>query len=494
MAARLRLAWLMAAAVAAVIIADFALDQRERVFWFDEVLTGLLVQAPTGDDFRRSLASGAHHTPPAYFLALRAWCAVAGDSAQALRLPSLAATLAGSCLLVLVLRRAFGLWPAVLGACASLATSSVLLANLNEARPGAAWWLLQVAWLWVVTAPEAGAAGWFRGRVATALLLGFAVPAVHYAGFAFTAAGAAALCGVAVVWRAPGHARLGVATALGLALFAITHADLALVQQSRNIYGDWIAEPQWAGFAALYRRGMGPAWEVVALAALGAVAAWRTRSGRRRPATASGAVRGAVLGVGIAWFAVPVVLWGVEAAGGPNLVYARYTVPLDVCGAILAAAAAAWALRALAGTGWARRAAVGCAAVLAARVLVDPTVHSWAFTAYAVDELAETGAVVYATDVYMMYPLAWSVRDPGRVVLLARTEELAGRFRDVTPLATAASWVRPLADRRPGLLVLTPIRAREFRPEAWVELNRLRVVARGATGDGTEVWRVEPLP
>jgi mannosyltransferase len=485
------IAWVLAAVVACAVVADFVADQEGRPFWYDEVLTALLVESPSWEAMHRALESGAHHTPPGYFVVMQGWAAVFGDGTVSLRVPSLLCTLTGCWLLALVLRRQFGVWPGVLGACLGLTSSGVLLANLNEARPGAAWWLLQVAWLWVVTLPEPDRVGWLRWRVAGALLLAFSVPAVHYAGFVFTSLGAAALFGVALWNRAPGTARLALATCLGLAAFALTHADLAFVQQERNIYGDWIADPSPLGVASLYRAGSGLPWEVVVIAVAALVVGWGGLRGGALPRCVRLAP---VVAVAVVWLAAPLVLVAVQAVGGPNLVYVRYTVPLDAAGAVVAAAVAAWALRVLARRGWARWAAVACLVVGALRVVLDPAVHAWAFRAYAVEELAAAGGTVFSTDVYMMYPLAWEVRDPSRTVLLARTDELAGRFRSVTPHVSSHAWTHPVPERRPGILVLTALRAQAFRPEAWVELNRFRVVGRGSTPDGIEVWRVEPLP
>lgn len=480
--------WIPAALVLLLAL-DFVRDQPAKPIVFDEALTALLASSPTWEDFGRSLTSGAHHTPPAYFVALRGWIAAASDSTTALRLPSVALTALGTLLLAGALRPVFGLWPALLASVAFTSSSTMLLANANEARPYAAWWAAQAGWLLLVsrscTRRTAGPA--MLGGVAA---LAFLAPAVQYAAFPFLVASCAGLLAQGVVARDGISVRLALASAVGAVVFTAAHLDLALTQKARNVYGAWIAEPSLLNARVLYADGLAVPWEGVALAGLGAVVGMAWRAPRTRPPTASPAP---LVWVAVAWLAVPLGLALVREAGGPNLFYARYCLPLQAVGAGLTAALAARALRNLASIRTARTAAWACVAASLLRLALNDTAPAYSQRADDAAVFTQPGRRTYTTDPFFATVLAWHVRQPGQVVLLAATPERAAQWGALTPLLEAHPWhtFRPAVE--PASLLVTQIQPSGFDPNTWVRVPGLRVARPDGPTPGADVWFLDPV-
>lgn len=107
--------WVLAALAIACLARLVRLDAAS--LWLDEVLTAQWVALPVGELIRTSMAD---NHPPLYFLLVRGWASVAGDSVWALRVPSAVASMlavGGIAMLAAMLRGAVAArWAAGLAA------------------------------------------------------------------------------------------------------------------------------------------------------------------------------------------------------------------------------------------------------------------------------------------------------------------------------------------------------------------------------------------
>jgi 4-amino-4-deoxy-L-arabinose transferase-like glycosyltransferase len=117
--------------VIAAALSLYRIDQKS--FWLDEATTyfvsgvswSRLLEVVSGD------ATGWH--PPTYFLALKAWRAVAGDSQVALRSFSVLFAVLTIPMVYVVARRLAGRWPAALGSLL-LACNALFIQHAQDAR------------------------------------------------------------------------------------------------------------------------------------------------------------------------------------------------------------------------------------------------------------------------------------------------------------------------------------------------------------------------
>lgn len=228
-AALWRDAWIVAALAAALALRLINLDAAP--LWYDEVYTAEWLKLPWWSLIAQTTAD---KHPPLYFLLLKAWSGVAGDSALALRLPSVAAAMVAVAAIAAVADRLFGRGAARWAAWAA-ALSPFLIQHGQEARMYAfASALAALQWL-LVTRYATGAAPRLGAGF---VLVTLALVGTHYhtvwplAGFAL-----ALLWLRALDWRAwlP-----GLASAALLAGLAVTTAALLATRQPAAEYATGI--------------------------------------------------------------------------------------------------------------------------------------------------------------------------------------------------------------------------------------------------------------
>ncbi len=87
--ASLHRSWLLVALLALAALAIRLYGLGRESLWNDELFTATLAAYPTSDEFWERLGNDVH--PPLYFLLVRLWAGVFGDSETALRMPSVLA-------------------------------------------------------------------------------------------------------------------------------------------------------------------------------------------------------------------------------------------------------------------------------------------------------------------------------------------------------------------------------------------------------------------
>jgi len=230
-------------AAATLVALAMRLARLDRApLWFDETYTASWVRLPLGACLREALE--ANHLP-LYFLLLDAWTGVAGDSAWALRLPGVLASVATVPVVAAIARHAAGL-EAGRRAAWLLALLPFAIHHAQEARMyGPVGFLAAATTLSVLRSID-------PLRVASPVLLaasGTALAATHYYGAVFVAACAAILLASPV-------ARRRVGPAIAVLVGAVAVAGLLAVR---------FGKPQEAG--ASYDLGLsvlpGLAWAIV---------------------------------------------------------------------------------------------------------------------------------------------------------------------------------------------------------------------------------------
>lgn len=106
----------------------------KRPLWYDEVATTILVGDPSLRHMLRAMLAGVESAPPLYHFVARAWAALFGTGATALRLLSSCAMAVGLVVFWAGLRRVTGARAASIGALAVFGTSEVVLRQNHEVR------------------------------------------------------------------------------------------------------------------------------------------------------------------------------------------------------------------------------------------------------------------------------------------------------------------------------------------------------------------------
>ena len=139
--------FLAAAILAAFYFATSIYIASHRVFWFDELFTVRIARLPDIKTIWTALGHGADSLPPAYYMVVRLFGDLFGNSEVAARLPSALALAAG---LLLIFDCARRLTDGLHGLIAlSVATCSFLPYYGYEARSYALYFMLSALALWV---------------------------------------------------------------------------------------------------------------------------------------------------------------------------------------------------------------------------------------------------------------------------------------------------------------------------------------------------------
>ena len=232
------------------------------VLWADELATWGAVRLPPGELL--DLLGGVDAAIGPYYALLSAWVALAGDSAVALRLPSVLAAVAATALVTAIGRRAGG---AAAGLLAGLVFAFLPTTSryAQEARPYAAVMaaaaLATLLLLRLVEAPGLRRAAGYAGAVALAGLL-------HPVGGLLLVAGHG--IGVLGARSARTLAHWAAATAAGL----VPVAALAVVAAGQTAQVSWISVITWRTLLAVPESVFGAA-AVGGLVLALAVAGWR---------------------------------------------------------------------------------------------------------------------------------------------------------------------------------------------------------------------------
>ncbi len=429
-------------AIAALVLGIVRLPELTRSpLWYDELFSVGVAGLPFADALRRIIAD--HTNPPLFYLLLKAWMAVGGESDQWVRLlPCLFSMMLGAALVWLAREARSGVIAGMLAV--ALATASPLSVDLaNEVR---AYSLLALLACLSLAATLRDHTLRTRDTFALMTLINVALVHTHYFGWLTIAAE----CVVGTVWwRADGRRVLQSAGFTGLAFVpwataVATHA-LGNPAPLRNV--SWITPPDAAAPLWLLRDLTGRsgntaadlAWLAfvsVALIAL-AFASWRhgaQESASRNAAVSkvdtptanansSSPVQGSLALLVIAGLSVPLAVWAVSVLSGHSIWVQRYLLGAAAPVALLTAIAIAalpprrWHVAAIVGLAWT---AVACGA-LPRRA---PTKVDWRRLARRIDVSVGSPREVFALEAFTAAPLQRYARPGMRVRIVPSLDSL----------------------------------------------------------------------
>jgi len=420
-----RLGWALPA-IATLVFGIFRLPELTRSpLWYDELFSLGVAELPIGDSLRRIIAD--HTNPPLFYLLLKGWMALGGDSDHWVRLlPCLLAMLLGAALVWLAREVRVGARAGMLAV--ALAAASPLSVDLaNEVR---GYSLLALMACLSLAATLHDRTRRTRETFALMTILNIALVHTHY--FGWLTIGAE--CVVALyAWRRPLAWR--VLRSAGLTLLAFVPWAAAVAAHAltnpaplRNVA--WIeppdaAAPLWLLRDLTGRSGIAAvdlvwlALVTVALVML-VVAHVRRRDAAPQPGDAP---EGAVALLAVAALAMPLLVWAVSLLGGHSFWVQRYLVGAAAPVALLTAIAVAalpprrWGAAAIAGFVWT---AVACAA-LPQRA---PTKFDWRRFVRRVDTSVGSPRDVYALEAFTGAPLLRYARAGMRLHLVKSLDEL----------------------------------------------------------------------
>jgi len=366
--------------------------------WYDELFSMGVAGLPLAESLRRAVAD--HTNPPLFYLLLKGWMALGGDSDQWVRLlPCVLSMLVGAALVWLAREARAGALALTLAV--ALAAASPLSVDLaNEVR---AYSLLTLLACLSLAAALRAARQPTRDAFVLLTLLNIALVHAHYFGwFTVGAEGVVAAC----CWErdaARRMARSALFTLLAFLPWAVAVASHAFANPAplRNVA--WIATPDARAPLWLLRDLTGHSgnamadvgWLAFALVALAALALARWRDRRRA---------GTLVLLAAAGFAAPLAVWVAALIGGHSLWVPRYLsgaaapVALLVAIAVTALPPRRWAAAAVVGLLWA-------AAAFAALPGRPPAKFDWRRLARRIERSAGSPSEVYALEAFTAAPL-----------------------------------------------------------------------------------------
>lgn len=392
--------------------------------WFDELFSMGVASMPAGEALRRIIAD--HTNPPLFYLLLKGWMAMGGESDAWVRLlPCLLSVLAVGALVWLAREARAG---AVAGALAiALFVASPLSVDLaNEVRAYALLSLLATlslaATLQEVRRPS-------RAALLQLTLINIALVHTHYFGW-FTV-GAEVAVG-ALVWRGESARRI-TRSAVYTAVAFLSWAAAVVVNAARETTPlrnvAWIGAPDLAAPLWLLRDFTGRsgyaaadlAWLAFVCCALALLA---RRAVQQRAATRSideraapqAAEAGTLALLATAGLGVPLVLWVASLAGAHSIWVQRYLLGAAAPVALLVAIAIAalpprrWRVAAIIGACW-------VAVALAELPKRPPTKFDWRRFTRRIDVAPGSPSNLYALEAFTAAPLQRYAR-PGMLVHL----------------------------------------------------------------------------
>ncbi len=401
-----RLGWALPA-IATLVFGIFRLPELTRSpLWYDELFSLGVAELPSGDSLRRIIAD--HTNPPLFYVLLKGWMALGGDSDHWVRLlPCLLAMLLGAALVWLAREVHVGARAGMLAV--ALAAASPLSVDLaNEVR---GYSLLALMACLSLAATLHDRTRRTRETFALMTIINIALVHTHY--FGWLTIGAECIAAL-YAWRRPLAWR--VLRSAGLTLLAFVPWAAAVAAHAltnpaplRNVA--WIEQPDavaplWllrdltgrSGIAALDLVWL--AFVTVALVML-AVEQVRRRDAAPQPGDPP---EGAVALLAVAALAMPLLVWAVSLLSGHSIWVQRYLVGAAAPVALLTAIAVAalpprrWGAAAIAGFVWT---AVACAA-LPQRA---PTKFDWRRFVRRVDMSVGSPRDVYALEAFTGAPL-----------------------------------------------------------------------------------------
>lgn len=447
-----RLGWALPA-IATLVFGIFRLPELTRSpLWYDELFSLGVAELPLGDSLRRIIAD--HTNPPLFYLLLKGWMALGGDSDHWVRLLScLLAMLLGAALVWLAREVRVGARAGMLAV--ALAAASPLSVDLaNEVR---GYSLLALMACLSLAATLHDRTRRTRDTFALMTIINVALVHTHY--FGWLTIGAECVAAL-YAWRRPLAWR--VLRSAGFTLLAFVPWAAAVAAHAftnpaplRNVA--WIeppdaAAPLWllrdltgrSGIAAVDLAWL--AFVTLALVML-AVAQWRRRgsatlrsdtpAAEGTRASATGVARtvaaepsdapgeGALPLLALSALAVPLLVWAVSLLSGHSFWVQRYLVGAAAPVALLAAVAVAalpprrWGAAAIAGFVWT---AVACAA-LPQRA---PTKFDWRRFVRRVDMVVGSPRDLYALEAFTGAPLLRYARAGMRLHMVKSLSELPG--------------------------------------------------------------------
>ncbi|MHB8838019.1 MAG: glycosyltransferase family 39 protein [Gemmatimonadaceae bacterium] len=489
-----RLGWALPA-IATLVLGIFRLPELTRSpLWYDELFSLGVAGLPIGDSLRRIVAD--HTNPPLFYLLLKGWIALGGESDHWLRLlPCLFAMLLGAGLVWLAREVRVGAMAGMLAV--ALAAASPLLVDLaNEVRGYSLLALLACLSLAATLYDRRQ-----RSRDSFALLTLINIALVHTHYFGWLTVGAAVLAAM-LSWSRDEARRVARSALLTLLAFlpwagAVAAHALSNPAPLRNV--QWIAPPEVEAPLWLVRDLTGRSGNAVAdlvwLALVGtaliglAVAAVRRRESARKlrdaAAVPDSAPRASALTSGdapdapragtltllaMAGLAAPAAVWAVSLASGHSIWVQRYLIGAAAPVVLLVAIALAalpprrWGAASIAGFVWV---AVACAA-LPQRA---PVKFDWRRFVRRMEVAPGSPREVYALEAFTAAPLlryalpgmhvavvrSLSELPTGELWLVYRRESFASGsateplkalgFTTVTSLSAETAWQKVVAMR-----------------------------------------------
>lgn len=417
-----RLGWALPA-IATLVLGIFRLPELTRSpLWYDELFSMGVAGLPAADALRRVVAD--HTNPPLFYILLKGWMAVGGESDHWVRLlPCLLAMLLGAALVWLSREVRVGARAGMLAV--AVAAASPLSVDLaNEVRAYSLLALLACLSLAATLHDRS-----LRTRETFALMTIINIALVHTHYFGWLTIGAEVVA-AAYAWRRTHAWRVLRSAGLTLLAFAPWAAAVAAHAFSnpaplRNVA--WIESPDAAAPLWLLRDLTGRsgvasvdmvwvAFVVIALVVL-AVTAWRRRDDTP--------VEGALPLLAMAGLAAPVLVWAVSLLSGHSIWVQRYLVGAAAPVALLTAIAVAalpprrWGAAAIVGFVWT---AVACAA-LPQRA---PTKFDWRRFVRRVDMSVGSPRDVYALEAFTGAPLLRYAHAGMRLHMVKSLQELPG--------------------------------------------------------------------
>ena len=435
-----RLSWAVPA-IATLVLGIFRLPELTRSpLWYDELFSLGVAELPFGDSLRRIIAD--HTNPPLFYLLLKGWMAIGGDSDHWVRLlPCLLAMLLGAAIVWLVREVHAGTRAGMLAV--ALAAASPLSVDLaNEVR---AYSLLALLACLSLAATLHDRTRRTRETFALMTIINIALVHTHY--FGWLTIGAECVAAL-YAWRRP-HA-LRVLRSAGLTLLAFVPWAAAVVAHAlsnpaplRNVA--WIGtpslvDPLWLLRDLTGRSGFAAAdWAWLALVATAlvvlAVSQWRGRgsaslgaaptAGRVVSGRSDTIVEGALPMLAISGLAAPVLVWAISLLSGHSVWVQRYLVGAAAPVALLTAIALValpprrWGAAAIAGFVWT---AVACAA-LPQRA---PAKFDWRRFVRRVDLSVGSPRDVYALEAFTGAPLQRYAHAGMRLHMAKSLQDLPG--------------------------------------------------------------------
>ncbi|MBW7933478.1 MAG: glycosyltransferase family 39 protein [Gemmatimonadaceae bacterium] len=326
-----RIGWALPA-LAALAFAIFRLPELTRSsLWYDELFSMGVAELPLADALRRIVAD--HTNPPLFYLLLKGWMAIGGDSDHWVRLlPCLFSMLLGAALVWLAREVRTGTRAGLLAV--ALAAASPLSVDLaTEVRGYSLLSLLACLSLAAVLHDRAR-----RTRETFALLTLINIALVHTHYFGWLTVGAELVTAM-LVWPRDDARRVGRSTLFTAIAFlpwasAVLYHATTEVAPLRNVA--WIAaptvmDPLWLFRDLTGRSGVAVAdlgWIAFASVALIALAVTAVRRRGMPPAALQEASKPPVAGtlplLAAAGFVAPVAVFAVSSGGAQSLWVQRY--------------------------------------------------------------------------------------------------------------------------------------------------------------------------